>query len=185
MEGVTFDFLTAAGVLATAVFTGVVAVFTYLAYRHGRHQAARHRPIRVARQRRRYDEDDIIIRELPRAFRDTRLNRVVVLRINNEADPDLRWSIDNRGTRLYRSTIGEAPMLEVPGTTTTMGHDGSTIGLVFVLPDGSEWATEETDPKFPLPVKIRKRYWIKVRGTTAGGQKIKAWRRVDLYLERL
>jgi hypothetical protein len=165
---------------ATAIFGCVVAVVTFMAYRHNRHQSALRRPIRIQRQDRRFP-DKVKIYELPRAIVDTRDKRVTALRFTNRSDVDLRWSIDRSRTRLYKSTLVGRPSIEDPGVIVTNKHDGTTVGLTFRLDDDESWASEETDPTFLFPVVIRQRYWLRVRGETADGHKIKGWKRVTLY----
>jgi hypothetical protein len=132
MVAVSFNSLTAIGALATAVFTGITAAVTYLVYRHGRHQSAQHRPIRVSNQEYRFN-DDIVKRELPGAIRDTRPKRIVVLRFTNRTDTDQKWSLDGGRTRVYGLTAGGDPELNAPTTIITPSHDGTTVGLLFVL----------------------------------------------------
>ena len=87
MDAVSVNSLTAVGALATAVFTGITAVVTYLVYQHGRHQAAQRRPIRVRNEGFRC-EDEITMLDLPPAIKDSRPKRIVVLRFSAST----RWS---------------------------------------------------------------------------------------------
>jgi hypothetical protein len=172
--------LIAVGALATAVFTGITAVVTYLVYRHGRHQAALRRPIRVHHQD--HLNDEVVKRELPAAIRDTRPKRYTFVLFSNRTDADLRWFLDTRRTRLYRSAVGGTPMLDVPAMVTTPSHDGTTLALLFVLTDDAvRWADDEADSTVPYGLKFKRRYWLKIRGRTADGHKIKRWMRVDLF----
>ena len=165
---------------ATALFGCVVAVVTFMAYRHNRHQSGLRRPIRASKEDY-WHPGGVEISELPPAIIDTRNKRIATVRFANRSDVDIRWSIDRRRTRLFRATLRSRPVVEDPGLIATAKHDGTNVALVFTLDEGDEWSSNELDPAYiGIASKLLQKYWLRVCGFTADGHKVMAFRRVEL-----
>jgi len=168
------------GIFATAIFTGVTAIVMFMAYQHGRHQAAMRRPIRVSREEY-WHPDGLKMFKLPPAIDDNRVKRIALLRFSNRSGVDIRWSIDHRKTKLFWATTKSPPIVEVPIDLETKSHDGTNVAIVFTLAPDEEWTSHETKKEFQSTASIlKKKYWLKLRGYTADGHRIRKLKRVEL-----
>ena len=165
----------------TALFGGVVAIVMYMGYRHGRHQAGMRQPIRVSNEKY-WHPDELKIFEWPRAIIDTRSKQFVLLRFYNRTDVDIRWSIDGNRTRIFGTTVGNVrPTIDDPGMIETRRHDGTSVGLIFVFDDDWHWKRFGDNEPEKRTNKLGRKFWIRVRGHTADGHKIKAWKHVEVF----
>jgi hypothetical protein len=177
MEAITD---TTIGIFATALFTGITAVVMFLGYQAARHQSAMRRPIRVSKEDY-WHPDELKMHQLPPAINDNRIKRIALLRFSNRSGVDIRWSIDERNTRLFRATTTRKPSLETVRNLETKSHDGTNVALVFTLAEGDEWSSHDIKKEFQNAASIlNKKYWLKIRGFTADGHKIRKLKRVEL-----
>ena len=172
MAGIDTADLTAIGALATALITGAILVVGIVGYRHTRHQAGLRRPIRVRAATRLAGFKDLQEDKDYPVFRDNHPRRYLTLHVANRSDVDVDWWIDTLRTRVFRLARGDYS-IDNPGRITTDRHHGYNMALAVKVDESSQWRRDERDEGF-MGLRLRRKCWVRFRGETADGHKVKA-----------
>jgi hypothetical protein len=163
---------TAGGVVATAIFTGIIVVLAVLTYRQARVLAGHGNPIRVRSPRMLASVvDDLAIALLPQEQQS--LVRLAAAYMFNHSDALQEITIDPERSRI----IWPFELRDVMVQTREVdleAHAGGNVRLALLRTQAKDWPASQG----PLGVRC----WLYLRAETASGHVIR--RPVHVYLDK-
>lgn len=167
---------TTVAAVTAAVFTGVLVVIGWLTYRQVRTLAAHRNPIKIGRPQT-YGERYRPKSGVPLAVR-THLRNIAVYMFNH-SDVEQKVRIDSGRSRIVWPRL-TGTRISVAGRGFSIGpHEGGNL-LLEVASSTGQWPADVPRPDEANAPRYERRYWLRLRGVTTSGHRIRFFGPVTL-----